>query len=164
MHVVKKSAVPLPSFFHSYHESIHFRTTRRLEFRDITETVIDVVARSGIRSGMVNVQSRHTTAAVLINENEPLLLKDLKQTLERIAPRHEKYRHDDFTVRTVNLEPDEKPNGHAHCKSLFLPTAEILNLHDGILQIGRWQRLFFLELDRSRNRSVSVMILGVREL
>jgi secondary thiamine-phosphate synthase enzyme len=162
MHVLKPALYQESGLFHSHHENIRFRTARRLEFRDITDDIYDAVQRSGIRTGTVNVQSRHTTATVLINENEPLLLKDLKQTLERIAPRRGKYRHDDFTIRTVNMEPDEKPNGHAHCKSLFLRASETLNLHDGILQIGRWQRMFFVELDRSRDRSISVLIMGIR--
>jgi thiamine phosphate synthase YjbQ (UPF0047 family) len=58
------------------------------------------------------------------------------------------------------MEPGELANGHAHCKSLYLRTSETVNLLDGVLQLGRWQRIFFLELDRARDRSLSVQILG----
>ncbi|HSP06899.1 MAG TPA: secondary thiamine-phosphate synthase enzyme YjbQ [Acidobacteriota bacterium] len=158
---------PLKSFqlnpseiFTTYHEDIRFRSKRCLQFIDVTDRIVKIVGDSGIRHGLANIQTRHTTAAVLINENEPLLLKDLKRTLERIAPRKHSYRHDDFTVRTVNMEPGELANGHAHCKSLYLRASETVNLLDGILQLGRWQRIFFLELDRARDRSLSVQILG----
>ena len=148
------------STFLSSHEVLHIRTKRCLQFIDITESIDQIVVESGIRNGMANIQSRHTTAAILINENEPLLLTDLKRTLERIAPRKRSYRHDDFTIRTVNLEPGEPINGHSHCKSLFLRASETVNICDSTLQLGRWQRIFFLELDRARERSLSIQILG----
>jgi secondary thiamine-phosphate synthase enzyme len=80
--------------------------------------------------------------------------------LERLASREHSYRHDDFAVRTVNVVEGERPNGHSHCKSLFLHASETLNIDGGRLQLGRWQRIFFLELDGARPRSVSVMVMG----
>lgn len=152
---------PEPSeVFTTCHEEIRLRSRRCLQFVDVTERIEKIVTDSGIRHGIANIQTRHTTAAILINENEPLLLQDLKRTLERIAPRKHKYRHDDFTIRTVNMEPGELANGHAHCKSLYLRASETVNLYDGSLQLGRWQRIFFLELDRARDRTLSVQILG----
>jgi secondary thiamine-phosphate synthase enzyme len=141
-------------------ETIRIQTRHCLQFIDITDSVHQIVADSGLRNGIANIQSRHTTAAILINENEPLLLTDLKRTLEKLASRKRRYRHDDFSIRTVNMEPGELANGHAHCKSLFLRASEIVNVCDGMLDLGRWQRVFFLELDRSRPRSVSVQLLG----
>ena len=88
------------------------------------------------------------------------MLEDLKRTLERIAPRDGDYRHNDFTIRTHDMTPDEKPNGHAHCQSLLLSSAAMLNLVDGRIQLGRWQRSFFIELDCARERTVSVMVMG----
>ncbi len=58
------------------------------------------------------------------------------------------------------MTPDEKPNGHAHCKALFLRSSETINIVDGRLQLGRWQRIFLLELDCPRRRTVSVMVMG----
>jgi len=113
-----------------------------------------------VRDGFVNVQTRHTTTAILVSEHEPLLMEDLKRTLERAAPCHVEYRHDDFSVRTVNMCPDEEKNGHAHCKALFLRSSECLNVVEGRVDLGQWQRIFLLELDRARSRTVSVMILG----
>jgi secondary thiamine-phosphate synthase enzyme len=140
--------------------TLRVRTTACLEFVDVTEAVHELVAASGVRHGIVNVQVRHTTAAICVNESEPLLLEDLRATLERCAPRGVAYRHDDFEVRTVNLEPGEPPNGHSHCKALFLRASETLNVVDGRLQLGRWQRVFLLELDGGRERSVSLLALG----
>jgi secondary thiamine-phosphate synthase enzyme len=131
-----------------------------LQFIDLTAKVAEMVEESGIRNGIVNIQTRHTTTAIIVNEDEPLLLEDMKRTLEHLAPRHRVYQHDNFEIRTANLAPDEAPNGHSHCKALFLRTSETLNLAGGTLQVGRWQRIFLIELDRARPRSVSVMIFG----
>jgi secondary thiamine-phosphate synthase enzyme len=146
----------------TYHESLRIETRECLEFTDITERVAECVRYSGIQDGFVNVQTRHTTTAILVGEREPLLIEDLKRTLETLAPRQGAYRHDDFSVRTVNMCPDEEKNGHSHCKALFLRTSECLNIVDGEMALGHWQRIFLIELDRARSRTVSVMIVGER--
>jgi secondary thiamine-phosphate synthase enzyme len=144
----------------AYHESIYVSTAECLQLVDITDEVIAVLQRSCIRHGLANVQSLHTTAAVMVNENEPLLLEDMKKVLEALAPRSAAYQHDDFSIRTVNMCPEEERNGHSHCKAVFLRASETLNVVGGALQLGRWQRIFLIELDGAKQRSVSAMIIG----
>ena len=127
---------------------------------DITDWVKGCVTDSHIRNGMVLVYSRHTTAAVKINENEPLLIEDMADFLERIAPRDAYYRHNDFTIRTVNMTEDESPNAHAHLQHLMLGCSETIPLVDGKIPFGQWQSIFFIELDHPRPREVMVQILG----
>ena len=57
------------------------------ELIDFTDTVIQLVAESGVKQGQVSIYSTHTTFSVVINENEPLLLQDMEHFLERIAPK-----------------------------------------------------------------------------
>jgi secondary thiamine-phosphate synthase enzyme len=139
---------------------IKIETERAPEFIDLTERIQDCIAEAGIKNGTVTVFSRHTTAAIKINENEPLLLEDMAKFLERIAPRNDSYMHNDFTIRTVNMTEDECPNGHAHCQQLFLSTSEAIPIIDGVAQIGRWQSIFLIELDRPRQREVLVQVMG----
>ena len=106
------------------------------------------------------VFSKHTTAAVKINENEPLLLEDMAAFLEGVAPRHAPYRHNDFEIRTVNMNPDESPNGHAHLQHLLLGTSETVPIINGEMQFGTYQSIFFIELDHPRNREVMVQVVG----
>lgn len=143
------------------HRTIHVATAGAGEFVDLTERVTEITRASGVRSGLVNVQTRHTTAAILVNEHEPLLLDDLRELLGRFAPERRSYRHNDFARRTANMTPDETGNGHAHCQALLLHAAATLNLVDGRILLGRWQRVFLVELDRARPREVSVVVLGV---
>ena len=140
--------------------TIEFKTKDQLEFIDITDRVKDFVRESQIKEGIVNVQSLHTSAALIVNENEPLLIEDFKKNLKATAPLDLEYSHDDLTKRTVNVCPDECVNGHAHCKAIHLLVSATLNLVKGEMQLGQWQRIFFVELDRPRERKVQVQILG----
>lgn len=139
---------------------IKLKTKSSLQFIDLTEKIQSVLEKSGVNNGIVNIQSLHTTMAIIVNEAEPLLIGDMKKTLERIASQKADYQHDDFTIRTVNMCEGECQNGHSHCKALFLSTSVILNILKGNLQLGEWQRIFAIELDRARHRKIAVQILG----
>ena len=136
-------------------------TQQPIQFVDITEQVAELVRVSGLREGVANVFSRHTTAAVCIQEDEPLLLEDLREFLERSAPASAHYRHNDFRVRTVHMHDDESPNGHAHCQQMLLGTSESVPVSEGELVLGTWQRIFLVELDGPRKeREVMIQALG----
>jgi secondary thiamine-phosphate synthase enzyme len=139
-------------------------TREPIQFLDITDDVASVVSEAGLREGVVTVFSRHTTAAVCIQEAEPLLLDDLRAFLERSAPAHAHYRHNDFRLRTVHMHDDESPNGHAHCLQLMLGTSESVPVLDGELLLGTWQRVFLVELDGPRpRREVIIQAQGAVE-
>ena len=140
--------------------TIHVTTRHPLEFVDLTDRLALLVADAGFRSGILNVQTLHTTTAVVVNEHEPLLLADFQAMLEAAAPRDGRYRHDDLTVRTVNMTDAERPNGHAHCRALMMPSSACLNVLEGRLLLGQWQRVFLVELDGPRERSLSVLMVG----
>jgi secondary thiamine-phosphate synthase enzyme len=144
------------------HEQICLETTRAFELIDVTPRVVDFVRRSGLRHGIVSVQTRHTTTAIVVNEHEPLLIEDLEERLRHWAPEWARYRHDDLSIRTVNLTADERPNGHAHLRALVLGTSESIHVVDGDLLLGRWQRIFFVELDGAQRRTASVVAMGDR--
>ena len=132
------------------------------EFVDITDEVEDIVAKSEVRNGIAVVFSMHTTAGIVIQENEPLLLQDMKSAIERFAPRNTHYRHNDFEVRTVHMHEDECPNGHSHCQHLLLGTSESIPLIDGDLTLGEFQRIFMVELDDQKDfRQILVQVIGV---
>ena len=130
------------------------------EFIDITEWVSECVTESNISNGFAVVYSKHTTAAVKINENEPLLLSDMASFLEKIFPKHHSYQHNNFEIRTVNMNENESPNGHAHLQHLLLGTSETVPVMDGAMQFGTYQSIFFIELDHPRHREVMVQVVG----
>lgn len=142
------------------HARIRVTTRHPTEFIDLTERLERLVADAGLRVGILNVQTLHTTTAVVVNEHEPLLLTDFQALLEAAAPGDGRYRHDDTAARTVNVTDAERPNGHAHCRALLLPASACLNVTSGRLLLGRWQRVFLVELDGPRERDISVLVLG----
>jgi secondary thiamine-phosphate synthase enzyme len=144
-------------------ETITINTGEAPHFIDLTDTVQEIITRQGIIAGSALVFSKHTTAAIVLNEHEPLLLEDISDLLTRLIPHTDSmtYRHDDFEVRTVNMTIDEKENGHAHCRHLFLGGNIQVPIRAGRLDLGRWQRIFLVELDRPRTRQVVVQLTGV---
>jgi len=141
-------------------KTIEINSKEQFDIIDLTDKIKSFVKEGGIKDGLVNIQTLHTSAAILVQENEPLLLEDIKKSLERIAPQDINYNHDDFSRRTVNMCDDECRNGHSHCKAVSLPTSVTLNLIDNKLQLGTWQRVMFIELDRARSRKVQIQVLG----
>lgn len=139
---------------------VELRTEHRVQFIDVTELVAERVRRSGIGHGLVCVQTRHTTTAVVVNENEPLLIEDAKRMLERLAPRDARYGHNQLHRRR-DAAPDESRNGDAHCRALLLGSSETLAVVDGALQLGRWQRIFLVELDGPRLRTSCIVVMGI---
>ncbi len=147
--------------FTFWQHHLEYLTEQGPSFLDITDDVLDLVQQSGVHWGHVAVFSHHTTAAIRLQENEPLLIEDMCALLRRLAPPELDYRHNDFHIRTVNMTADESPNGHSHCQHLLLSTSETIPLASGALLLGQWQRLFLVELDNPRERRVTVSIMGV---
>jgi len=139
--------------------TVHVTTSRPTQFIDITERIQALVRESGIACGILNVQTLHTTTGIVVNEHEPLLLDDFGSTLEAVAPSGGAYRHDS-AARTVNVTADERRNGHAHCRALLVGVSTSLNVVGGALRLGRWQRIFFAELDGPQDRAISVVVVG----
>ena len=138
---------------------LHFETRHATEFVDITEQLRDEVRRAGLRIGRVHLQSLHTTVGLAVNENEPLLLRDFQNLLERLAPSGAGYEHDDF-ARRLEVALDEPVNGHAHCRQLLLTGFATLLVEDGELVLGRWQSVFAVELDGPRERELAIQLDG----
>ena len=82
------------------------------------------------------------------------------RVLRQLAPSNAYYEHNDFGRRTVNMNPDECANGHAHCQHLFLASSETVPVIDGKTALGTYQRIFLIELDHPRMRKVLVTVVG----
>jgi secondary thiamine-phosphate synthase enzyme len=136
------------------------RTERPLQILDLTPQIAACVRDVGLQAGLASVQVLHTTAGLLLNEKEPLLFEDLERMLERLAPCGGPYRHNEMALRVPAPPPDERSNGHAHCRAVLLRSSETVHVRSGALVLGRWQRLLLAELDGPQTRSVSVALLG----
>lgn len=150
-----------PTSFRVATDRVEIRTEKARQMIDVTELMEERVRRSGITTGILSAHTLHTTAALVTNENEARLLRDFEGVLERIAPLDGQYLHDDLEARWPRPAPDERPNGHAHCRALVLGSSVTLNVAGGKTDLGAWQRVFLVELDGPRARTLSIHVLGL---
>lgn len=138
--------------------SITINSTDKVpEFTDITDFVVEKVSDSGVKTGIVNVFSQHTTAAIVVQEMEPGFHQDVQELLSQMFPKESKYHH---TLSPEHIE-DKRPNGHSHMQHLFMGgSSTTIPVQDSKMLLGRYQRIFIVELDRARLRNVIVQVVG----
>ncbi len=134
----------------SYREELWFETKTRRAYINITPQIEAAVKRSGVREGLVLVNAMHITASVYINDDEPGLLRDYDEFLERLAPHDAHYRHNDTG----------EDNGDAHVKRQVMGREVVVAITDGKLDFGPWEQIFYGEFDGRRRKRVLVKIIG----
>jgi secondary thiamine-phosphate synthase enzyme len=133
--------------FRVFSSRVNFVTKGEVEFVDLTGRVKEAVAESGVRDGFVHVFAPHATGVLILTEDEPGLLQDIREFLERTVPRKGGYAH--------------PSNAHAHLRSVLLPPDKTLPVLDGRVEFGTWQSLMFVETDvYSRRRTVIIQVMG----
>ena len=134
----------------SYTKYLWFNTKKRREIIPITHEVEQAVEESGIKEGFALVSAMHITAGVIVNDNEPGLHEDIWEWLEKMAPYRKDYRH--------HLTGED--NGDAHLKSILVHHEVILPITNGKLDLGPWQRVFYLEFEGMRRKRLIIKIIG----
>ena len=130
---------------------IEVETKQNIEMVDLTSQIRSFVEEKNMENGLVNISTTHTTSGIVINENEPGLLEDMKNHLEKLAPKSANYEHD---------KVDDRKNAHSHIKSIGLNPNQTIPIIDSQLKLGTWQSIFFIELDGPRQRKVNLTIIG----
>lgn len=128
-------------------ETLTLNTNRKFEIIDITSQINDLI---DIDNGIISIFSRHSTTAIVVNENEAGLLRDLEFTLDNLIGDKFTYQHDRID-----------DNARSHLKSFILSSSECLPIRNSRLDLGTWQSVFFIELDGPRhNRQISLTMMG----
>jgi secondary thiamine-phosphate synthase enzyme len=133
-----------------FFEDIRISTKFRMELVDITGSIEDVVQKNAIGNGLCVIHSLHSTTAVIVNEHEAGLMKDIVRKVQ-----------EDFQKGDGWLHDKVDDNADAHLASSFIGPTRIFPIRDGKLIRGTWQNIFLLELDGPRNRRVTVQVMGV---
>jgi secondary thiamine-phosphate synthase enzyme len=127
--------------------SIKINTNRNFEIIDITSKINELI---DVENGIISIFSKHSTSAIVVNENESGLLIDLEFTLNNLITDKFTYQHDRID-----------DNAKSHLKSFLLSSSECLPIKNGRLDLGTWQSVFFIELDGPRHgRTISLTIMG----
>src|SRR5436305_12313491 len=123
-----------------------FDTDERREFVRITDDVQRAVDESGVREGFVLVSAMHITAGVWVNDDEPGILADTLEWLDKLAPPSWRPPANDVAV-ALSPEPGDfrhhrgggEDNGDAHWKNLLVRKQAVLPSTDGQPYPGPWQ-------------------------
>ncbi len=134
----------------TYREELWFETSTRRAYLNITPQVEAAVRKSGVREGLVLVNAMHITASVYINDDEQGLLQDYDEFLERLAPQHGTYRHNETG----------EDNGDAHIKRQVMGREVLVAITNGRLDFGPWEQIFYGEFDGRRRKRVLVKVIG----
>ena len=143
-----------------------FNTDERREFVRITDDVEAAVREAGVQEGLVLVSAMHITAAVWVNDDEPGILEDTLEWLDKLAPPSWQPPSNEDAER---LAPDPgdyrhhrggEDNGDAHLKNLLVHHQVVLPITDGKLDLGPWQAVFYCEFDGRRDKRLVIKVLG----
>lgn len=137
-------------------EVLVVQTDERLELIDLTDRVMASVREAGVREGLVNLCSLHTTCAVFISEFQTALLADIKGLLERVVSRDAEWLHNDPAHSDC-----DRMNADSHLRSMFLGHSLTLQVSGGEVVLGQWQRILMAELDGPRARSLRLQVMGL---
>ena len=133
-----------------YFKELTLSTSKRLELVDITYEVERAVRKSGIRNGICVIHAPHATAAIIANEHESGLMRDILAKVEEDYPHNGRWLH--------NRIDD---NAAAHLGSAFISSTRIFPVREGRMIRGTWQNIFLLEMDGPRSRRrVVIEIMG----
>ena len=123
------------------------------QVNNITTSVADAVAVSNFKAGIVTVFVKHTTASVMIIEDEPGIRADTKTFWDRLVPPDPRWQHN-----TVNPGED---NGHSHLRGQLQGPSVTIPFAAGALLLGTWQQIVLVDFDtRARMRELVVQVLG----
>jgi secondary thiamine-phosphate synthase enzyme len=139
-------------------DTLFYKTRERMELINITKDLNETVRKNGMKSGLVLVQSLHTTTAVFINEFQQALLDDIKHFLERMVGRMDYWRHND-----PNLSECSRQNADSHLRAMVLGHTISVPVRNGELALGGWQSIILAELDGPRERAIHVQLLGMTD-
>jgi secondary thiamine-phosphate synthase enzyme len=132
--------------------TISLQTQGNCDIIDITPQVSDVLAKTGIESGVVTLFVTGSTAGITTIEYEPGLISDLKEMWQRLVPENIPYGHD---------RAWGDGNGHSHVRSALLGASLVIPVANKRLTLGAWQQIVLLDFDnRPRQRHLVVQITG----
>ncbi|MBM3814241.1 MAG: YjbQ family protein [Acidimicrobiia bacterium] len=138
------------------HRIVDWITSERMQLLNITDRVNEIVRKSGIRDGIVHLQSLHTTTAVFLNEWQDALLDDVKQFFDECVQRERYYHHNDPARSDC-----ERLNADSHLRGMLMGQTLSLQVRNAKVLLGTWQSIIFAEFDGPRSRSLAVQVSGV---
>ena len=132
------------------------KSQRSTELIRITDQVRRAVEMSGLKNGIVNVFTLHTTTAITINENDPMLEEDIARFIVKAVPEDDSYAHHRFYKRDGRIAV----NAYSHIRATLLGSHVTVPLQAGEMVLGTRQNIYLVELDGPQVRGLAVQVMG----
>lgn len=139
-----------------FNRIVDWITYDRMQLLNITERINEIVGKSGVRDGIVHLQSLHTTTGVFLSEWQEALLHDVKAFFNETVDRDVYYRHND-----PEHSDCERRNADSHLRGMLMGQTLSLQVRNAKVLLGTWQSILFAEFDGPRSRSLAVQVSGV---
>lgn len=124
------------------------KTDQRTQMIDISPKIKNIVAKDGVKNGIIVIHIPHTTAAVTINENaDPDVQTDMTRFMDELIPNKNWFKH-------------TEGNSDSHIKSSLFGCEQTIIIENGKMLLGTWQGIYFCEFDGPRTRKVFVKVIG----
>ncbi|MCS7026309.1 MAG: secondary thiamine-phosphate synthase enzyme YjbQ [Bryobacteraceae bacterium] len=153
---LQQGSLAQPATFKVYNRVIDWISSERLQLMNITDRINEIVRKSGVKDGLVHLQTLHTTTAIFINEWQDALLHDVRQFLEKLVDRNEYYRHNDPLFSDC-----ERRNADSHMRGMLMGQTLCLQVRNASVLLGTWQSIVFAEFDGPRSRALAVQVQGI---
>ena len=137
-------------------EKIFVKSQQSTELIRITDQVRRAVEMSGLKEGVVNVFTMHTTTAITINEDDAALEQDIARFMTKAVPEDESYAHHRFYRKDGRLAV----NAYSHIRASLLGANVAIPLQGGRMILGTRQNIYLVELDGPQTRGIAVQIMG----
>ena len=135
----------------SHHLTKHFQGHTSIE--NVTQEIQEAVGQSGLQSGIVTIFIKHTTASVMIIEDEPGIREDTQALWERLVPVDPLWQH--------NTRNPGEDNGHSHLRGQLQGPSLTIPFMKGSLTLGTWQQIVLVDFDsRPRTREYILQLMG----
>lgn len=122
------------------------------DIKDITGYVREIITKSNIGNGLVNVFAVGSTASVTTIEYEPALVEDMRDQLEQFAP---------HTMHSRHSQTWGDDNGFSHIRATFMGPGLTAPVSGGDMVLGTWQQIVVIDHDnRPRTRKIFVQVMG----
>ena len=145
-----------PVGYKMFNRIVDWITNERMQLINVTDRINEIVRKSGIREGVVHLQSLHTTTAVFLNEWQDALLHYVRKFLDDLINRENPWRHNN-----PQYSDCERKNADSHLRGMIMGQSLCLQVRNSAVLLGTWQSIIFAEFDGPRSRSMSVQVSGV---
>ena len=132
------------------------KSHKSTELIAITDQVREIVQKSGVKNGIVNIFTQHVTTALTINEDDPKLEEDIARFMVKVVPEDDSYAHHHFFRKDGRMAV----NAYSHIRASLLGANLTVPLQGGNMVLGGRQNLYLVELDGPQLRGLAVQIMG----